>query len=166
MHRQWLVRQIDVLASDAPPEKRLLALKYVVHLAADIHQPLHAGFGDDRGGNSYQVQALGKGTNLHALWDGGLGLLTTVPHADPHAAPHADLEAGIRAHLKSSPASGVPSVTAMAEGSCRLASDDGLYPPRHVPPSYVNRYQPEVHMQLLNVAQHLAGLLNQALNRR
>lgn len=28
-----LTRQIDVLASDAPPEKRLLALKYVVHLA-------------------------------------------------------------------------------------------------------------------------------------
>jgi len=44
-------------------------LKYVVHLVADVHQPLHAGFADDRGGNRFQVQSLGRGTNLHAVWD-------------------------------------------------------------------------------------------------
>lgn len=45
-------RQLAVLPSDAPDEKRLLALKYVVHFIGDVHQPLHAGFADDRGGNS------------------------------------------------------------------------------------------------------------------
>jgi hypothetical protein len=39
---------------------------------ADVHQPLHAGFAEDRGGNQYQVQAYGRGTNLHALWDSAL----------------------------------------------------------------------------------------------
>ena len=36
------------------------------------HQPLHAGFADDRGGNNHQLQAYGRGTNLHALWDSAL----------------------------------------------------------------------------------------------
>ncbi len=65
-------RQRDTLASTATDEVRLRALKYLVHLVADVHQPLHAGYGEDRGGNSYQLQAFMRGTNLHAFWDSGL----------------------------------------------------------------------------------------------
>jgi len=50
-----LERQAAILHSDASSERRLKALKYLVHFVADVHQPLHAGFGDDRGGNRYQV---------------------------------------------------------------------------------------------------------------
>jgi hypothetical protein len=50
-------RHRDILASTAADEVRLRALKYLVHLVADVHQPLHAGYGEDRGGNSYQLQA-------------------------------------------------------------------------------------------------------------
>jgi hypothetical protein len=56
--------QLAILASNTTDEKRLVALKYVVHLVADIHQPLHAGYADDRGGNKYQTQAFGRGTSL------------------------------------------------------------------------------------------------------
>ncbi len=42
-------RQLAILGSAAPPEERLMALKYVVHLVGDIHQPLHAGHAEDRG---------------------------------------------------------------------------------------------------------------------
>jgi hypothetical protein len=65
-------RQSEVLSSSAPEDKRLLALKYLVHLVGDLHQPLHAGYGDDRGGNSYQLQAFMRGSNLHSVWDTGL----------------------------------------------------------------------------------------------
>lgn len=65
-------RQRRVLASAAPDVERLEALKYLVHFVADVHQPLHAGYADDRGGNKYQVQAFGRGTNLHAVWDSAL----------------------------------------------------------------------------------------------
>ncbi len=65
-------RQTAVLASRASDEERLKAPKYVVHFVADVHQPLHAGFADDRRGNTHQLQAYGRGTNLHALWDRGL----------------------------------------------------------------------------------------------
>jgi hypothetical protein len=42
------------------------------HLIGDLHMPLHVGYGEDKGGNSYQVNYLGKGTNLHGLWDFGI----------------------------------------------------------------------------------------------
>lgn len=56
-------RQVEVLKTESDPQKRLLALKYVVHLVGDVHQPLHAGWGEDRGGNSYQLQAFMRGSN-------------------------------------------------------------------------------------------------------
>ena len=39
---------------------------------ADIHQPLHANYQQDAGGNKYQVQFQGQGMNLHRVWDSGL----------------------------------------------------------------------------------------------
>lgn len=61
----------NVLADkSAAPQVRLEALKWVVHLAGDIHQPLHAEDNDDKGGNTVQVQFFGRGTNLHSMWDG------------------------------------------------------------------------------------------------
>ncbi|HFS68232.1 MAG TPA: S1/P1 Nuclease, partial [Flavobacteriia bacterium] len=40
-------------------------LKILVHLIGDLHQPLHVGHAEDKGGNTIQVQWFGKGTNLH-----------------------------------------------------------------------------------------------------
>ncbi len=45
------------------------ALKFLVHLVADVHQPLHVGYASDRGGNDVRVRWFGKNTNLHAVWD-------------------------------------------------------------------------------------------------
>ena len=72
-----LERQIGVLADpDARVRARNEALKLVVHLMGDIHQPLHAANHSDRGGNVVQVSFLGQrdnppygSLNLHAVWD-------------------------------------------------------------------------------------------------
>jgi hypothetical protein len=51
-----LAHQIEVLGdSRARPRARNEALKWVVHLIGDIHQPLHAATHADRGGNVVQV---------------------------------------------------------------------------------------------------------------
>jgi hypothetical protein len=50
-------------------EERQEALKFLAHLVGDLHQPLHAGYGQDRGGNDIVVVAEGKNSNLHAFWD-------------------------------------------------------------------------------------------------
>jgi hypothetical protein len=45
------------------------ALKFFVHFLSDLHQPLHAGNAEDRGGNAIPVVFLGRATNLHSFWD-------------------------------------------------------------------------------------------------
>lgn len=49
-----------------------LALRFIVHLVGDLHQPLHVGKCCDRGGNDVKVTWFGKPTNLHAVWDSQL----------------------------------------------------------------------------------------------
>lgn len=44
-------------------------LKMVMHMIGDIHQPLHVGTGEDRGGNDVRVQWMGQNSNLHRVWD-------------------------------------------------------------------------------------------------
>ena len=146
-------RQLAVLASDAPEERRLLALKYVVHFVGDVHQPLHAGFADDRGGNSHQVQAYGRGTNLHALWDaallqhwpGGIGALKEAMEKAPVIAGASDPQA-------------------WAEASCRVVATVGFYPERRtLDENYPARWNSQLAQQLAAAGQRLAEMLNTAL---
>jgi hypothetical protein len=72
-----LERLIGVLREPhAAPRERNEALKWVVHLVGDIHQPLHAADNGDRGGNDVQVALAGVRTrgreSLHRAWDGEL----------------------------------------------------------------------------------------------
>lgn len=45
------------------------ALALYVHFAGDIHQPLHVGRRDDKGGNRIQVEWFGEECSLHKVWD-------------------------------------------------------------------------------------------------
>ena len=50
-------------------EKREQAFNFLCHLMGDLHQPMHNAYGEDRGGNDYEVEYLGEPTDLHTLWD-------------------------------------------------------------------------------------------------
>lgn len=50
-------------------EKKKEDVMILIHLMGDIQQPLHVGYGSDKGGNTVQVRFNGRGTNLHRLWD-------------------------------------------------------------------------------------------------
>ena len=153
-------RQAAILADRKQPRAaRRQALKFVVHLVADVHQPLHAGYADDRGGNTYQVFYLGQGGNLHALWDGGIVRAAGLDWPD-----HAE-----RLARRPSPA-GVGAWSAHAAGrwaeqSCRLIGAAGVYPPRpgRLPRDYVQRQLPVVEAQLALAAARLAVVLNDLL---
>lgn len=58
--------------SESSREEKAQALKWMVHLIGDLHQPLHVGRRDDRGGNEIEVRWLGAPSNLHRVWDSGL----------------------------------------------------------------------------------------------
>jgi hypothetical protein len=50
--------------------ERIVALKFLLHLVGDLHQPLHASDDHDRGGNDKRVGAAGMRANtLHHYWD-------------------------------------------------------------------------------------------------
>lgn len=49
---------------------KIVALKYLIHVVGDVHQPLHAGNATDRGGNLCRVEWNEQILNLHAIWDG------------------------------------------------------------------------------------------------
>jgi len=57
---------------EASTEKRQQAFAWLCHLTGDLHQPLHAGFADDRGGNNFIIDFRGEQTNLHSFWDSKL----------------------------------------------------------------------------------------------
>jgi hypothetical protein len=42
----------------------------IFHIVGDIHQPLHCGYGSDRGGNSVNINSPYLSGNLHSVWDG------------------------------------------------------------------------------------------------
>jgi len=56
-----------------PLRERRTALRFLIHLVQDVHQPMHVADRQDRGGNALQL-SMGRSetTNLHQLWDSGL----------------------------------------------------------------------------------------------
>lgn len=53
-------------------EDEAFALKCLVHLVGDVHQPLHVGNGTDKGGNDVDVEFFWDRSNLHRVWDSGI----------------------------------------------------------------------------------------------
>jgi hypothetical protein len=68
-------------SSEADPQKRADALRFVIHFVGDLHQPLHAVTNNDEGGNCVPVaffdampqarnpQTESYAPNLHGVWD-------------------------------------------------------------------------------------------------
>ena len=147
-------RQVYVLASTQPDEERLTAMKFLTHLVADVHQPLHAGFAEDRGGNKYQLQAFGRGTNLHAVWDSGL--------IQNWAGGEEALRAAVKTEMNRNGEQGTAAI--WAEESCGIVVTPGFYPAdRELAAEYQARWAPTLVRQLATAARRLATVLNRAL---
>jgi hypothetical protein len=52
--------------------ERTEALKFLVHLVGDLHQPLHSANNHDVGGNEETVRFITHSMKLHAVWDSGI----------------------------------------------------------------------------------------------
>lgn len=156
-----LKEQSAILADPARSDaERAQALKFVVHLVGDIHQPMHAGYGHDKGGNDFQVQFNERGTNLHSLWDSGmfyalqlnddqfLQRLQALPAPSDVRPPN----------LRQDPAR-------WAEQACRIATRKGLYPSgRKIGDTYATTWRPVAEAQVRLAGERLAALLNGLLD--
>lgn len=70
----WAVTEYAEVLQDrtASREARGEALKFLAHFVGDLHQPLHAGYAHDLGGNRQDVDFFGATRNLHSVWDGAI----------------------------------------------------------------------------------------------
>jgi hypothetical protein len=63
----------ELAAPQTDAEERIFALKFLLHLVGDLHQPLHAADNGDAGGNGIKVTVEGFDhkirDNLHGFWD-------------------------------------------------------------------------------------------------
>ena len=153
---QCIVAAIDaqtaILAGAGSDGQRLKALKYMVHLVGDVHQPLHAGYRDDKGGNTYQLQSFMRSSNLHALWDSGL-----IRYLDQDTQTLGDsLLAASR--LPEPPR--LDFVQA-AEESCNIVALPEFYPRRTVGLPYIEHFSPIMLQRLALAGARLAAHLNQ-----
>lgn len=53
----------------ASKDDKAMALKFMVHSMGDLHQPLHVGIAEDRGGNTVRLKWFKTEMNLHSIWD-------------------------------------------------------------------------------------------------
>jgi len=153
----------DILADKKQSDQvRLEALKFVVHFIGDEHQPLHAGYRDDKGGNDYQVQMDGKGSNLHRVWDSGL--LLTHTHDWQAYADELDKRGLVKLPAPIAPLDNP--AAQWAEESCLATGKPGFYPNGHkIDDAYVQAQLPLAEERLREAGRRLAEVLNTALSR-
>jgi hypothetical protein len=165
--------QRAILADRAQPlQARRDALKFIVHFAGDLHQPLHAGNREDQGGNRFQVslrtdlepEAYARkdyangvmGTNLHSVWD---YYILATPGRSP-----GKYAARLRRHVPKIAAGQAGTPLDWARESCALIDARHIYPQTHVMDrSYLEAMRPLAEQRVALAAARLAWLLNDAL---
>jgi hypothetical protein len=183
---ETLLQQRTVLADRrAPMATRAVALAWVAHLVADMHQPLHAGKEEDRGGNltcvtwrgepSALVTIEGKrtctGANLHAVWDGKILEAMGFTYIDRVPALAQELQ-----RLLPLIKAAEPPLTARTDAEWRTVIErwhaetqasivfDTIYPMGNtIDESYMQCHYHTIRRQLLRAAVRLAALLHQTL---
>ncbi|WP_022975430.1 S1/P1 nuclease [Nevskia ramosa] len=135
----------------ASAEQRRVALKQLVHFVGDVHQPLHGGRAEDRGGNTVQLQWRGEGSNLHKLWD--VGLIEAIePDWQRYVERLASKASGVEL--------GPLAADAWAMESCLIVSAPAFYPADREPgPDYLTAWQGTVDVRLNLAGIRLAALL-------
>jgi hypothetical protein len=149
----------------AAPRQRLEALKWLVHLVADVNQPLHASDNGDRGGNDVHVDFMGRRTNLHAVWDTGI---LAAAHISDERAYALELAHSISPAEAAQWRSGTPADWACDSYGVARNLIYGVWPhePGELPASYEQKAIYVVQVQLEKAGVRLAAVLNEALSAK
>ncbi len=176
-----LERNIAILRdAKLPVRRRNEALKWVVHLMADVHQPLHAATRGDRGGNAVEVSFFGRRDdprfgplNLHAIWDVHMVRRLVRERGGERAIVSAPIAAADRAAWERA---SIPEVVAESNGIAGRIVYPALggksscsAPPRGAVPvagAYFARAAPVIEDRLKKAGVRLAKVLNDTLGDR
>lgn len=153
-----VVMTLERLISDLKARKlsgtqEVEAIKIILHLVGDIHQPLHVGCCDDQGGNRVRVKWQRNDSNLHRVWDSDMIDDTKLSYTElanwlptPDATTVKTMQrASVRDWTVES-MSMRPRVYAIGDGNLGYR--------------YAYKNMPEVKQRLLQAGVRLAGVLN------
>lgn len=66
-------QQVEILSNpDVNKEDAAFAMKILIHVMGDMHQPMHMGHATDLGGNRVKIKYFNRDKNLHGIWDSDL----------------------------------------------------------------------------------------------
>lgn len=173
-HQGCIIEQLEIFKkqladTNTPTSDRAFALKFVVHLVGDLHQPLHCEDRDDRGGNSVKVSFFGEAKksptssthwNLHSIWDDGL-----IKHTGLDDTNYVKT---LTANLAAAPIQKLQKGTTIewALESHAAAQIAYQYPTNlDLGESYFKKAKPVLDTQLLKGGVRLARVLNEALDK-
>ena len=158
------------------PADRLEALKWVTHLTADIHQPLHTADHNDKGGNLVGLSYFGRPTNFHAIWDSTIVHIAMDLHPGPDGshdhhqilqAAH-ELDAAISATQRQQWSQGLslsalPALTIAWAEESHIQAQAAYAGPVGDSTAYQAMAWPIARLQLQRASVRLAAVLNAAL---
>jgi hypothetical protein len=136
-------------------DQKKLYLRMIIHVVGDIHQPLHVGRTEDKGGNSIKVKWFDENSNLHQVWDEKLVNFQQLSYTEFAAAiNHTTKEQ--RAAWQAQ------SIRDMMWDTYTLTEKvyAGVQPDQKLDYSYNFKYVEPLKETLLRGGVHLAGILN------
>lgn len=135
------------------------ALKYLIHLVGDAHQPMHISRKEDKGGNTIQLRFEDKGANLHSLWDGKLIDHEGLSEAEIAKQYDTATPAQIKQWQADSP---MEWIWESYQISSQLYA--GIKPGQQIDEVYYQKYISTIHQRVDQAGIRLAGELNKLLN--
>jgi len=143
-----------------PPRQRNEALKWVVHLVGDLHQPLHSGVARDRGKTPVRLvrgRRLKPGATLHTVWDGELARIALKGWRVPDGPEDAPVEdSPMRWMLESRDVALERAYKPLPGFSCTA----DLQGPLDLDSAYVKQAVPAIRLQIARAGFRLADRLN------
>jgi hypothetical protein len=154
---ETIARFERVLADRAAPRiERQQAVKWLAHLVGDLHQPMHVGTRDDRGGNEVLVLWFGEPSNLHSVWDQGMIEQTRLSSMELAEKVDAATPEQVKAWQASSPLEWADESRRLGEAAYGLGD-------RRLGFKYLFDHWPSVEQRVRQAGVRLAGLLDRAL---
>jgi hypothetical protein len=154
-----IARMEKVLADrQAPVGERATALRWLAHLIGDLHQPLHVGRGDDRGGNETVVLWFGQPSNLHAVWDHQIIETTELSFSELAELLMGRASAEEAARWQTGTAADWAAESQQLRSACYELGD------RRLSYRYVHDHRPTVELRILQAGMRLAYVLNRHLS--
>ena len=153
--------QIAILSdSVSTMAQKQLAMKILIHVVGDLHQPMHMGRETDKGANYVKVKFFGRDANLHSVWDGSI---MNSGHAWTYTEWQNQLD---RLNPEQEAAEAAGNIDDWARQTLGIANEVYNYFPAGCKISYdqVAHWTPVIEQQVLRGGLRLARILNALYN--